>query len=71
MAVIANTLFKDKKNELKVISAISDVLLGASTVARGVSAMSANRTAGTRSGQVQVVFPSSAASQWTPAVRRR
>uniref|UniRef100_UPI003AAD8DF6 general transcription factor II-I repeat domain-containing protein 2-like n=1 Tax=Centroberyx gerrardi TaxID=166262 RepID=UPI003AAD8DF6 len=44
MTVIANTLFKDEKNGPKVISALSDVQLGASTIARRVSAMAENLT---------------------------
>lgn len=39
MMVIANTLFKDEKNRPKVISVLSDVQLGASTIARRVSAV--------------------------------
>ena len=36
MMVVANTLFKDKKHGPEVISALSDVQLGASTMARRV-----------------------------------
>lgn len=40
--IIAETIFNDEKNGSDVISSIADVQLGASTVTRGVSAMSEN-----------------------------
>ena len=42
--LVANTLFKDKKDGPEVISALSDVQLGASTMARRVSSLSKNLT---------------------------
>ncbi|KAK7915897.1 hypothetical protein WMY93_011658 [Mugilogobius chulae] len=42
MMIIAETVFKDEKNGSDVISSLSDVQLGASTVARRLSAMSEN-----------------------------
>ena len=42
MLLIANTVFKDEKNGSDLISTLSDVQLGASTMARRVSAMSSN-----------------------------
>ena len=44
MMLVANTLFKDKKHGPEVISALSDVQLGASTMARRVSSLSENVT---------------------------
>ena len=44
MMVIANTVFKDEKNGSDVISTLSDVQLGASTMVRTVSDMSGNMT---------------------------
>ena len=44
MMLVANTLFKDKKHGPEVISALSDVQLGASTMARRVSSLSENLT---------------------------
>ena len=44
MMLVANTLFKDKKHGPKVISALSNVQLGASTMARRVSSLSENLT---------------------------
>ena len=44
MMLVANTLFKDKKDGPEVISALSDVQLGASTMARRVSSLSENLT---------------------------
>ena len=44
MDIIANTLFKDKKNGKDIINALSDVQLGANTIARRVSSMSVNLT---------------------------
>ncbi|KAF3833235.1 hypothetical protein F7725_026900 [Dissostichus mawsoni] len=42
--VIANTVFSDEKNGSDVISTLSDVQLGASTIVRRVLAMSGNLT---------------------------
>lgn len=42
MMIIANTVLKDKTNGTDLISTLSDVQLGASTMARRVSAMSGN-----------------------------
>ena len=42
--LVANTLFKDEKHGPEVISALSDVQLGASTMARRVSSLSENLT---------------------------
>ncbi|KAK3527063.1 hypothetical protein QTP86_008646 [Hemibagrus guttatus] len=42
MMIIANTVLKDEKNGTDLISTLSDVQLGASTMARRVSAMSGN-----------------------------
>ena len=44
MMVIANTVFSDEKNGSDVISTLSDVQLGASTIVRRVSAMCGNLT---------------------------
>ena len=44
MMLVANALFKDKKHGPEVISALSDVQLGASTMARRVSSLSENLT---------------------------
>eukprot|EP00064_Thunnus_orientalis_P018981 superscaffoldBa00004562_g19090 len=44
MMIVANTVFKDEKHGPDVISALSDVQLGASTMARRVSSMSENLT---------------------------
>ncbi|GAA6079764.1 general transcription factor II-I repeat domain-containing protein 2A-like [Tachysurus ichikawai] len=44
MMIVANTVFKDEKHGPEVISALSDVQLGASTMARRVSSMSKNLT---------------------------
>ena len=44
MMIVANTLFKDKKHGPEIISALSDVQLGASTMARRVSSLSENLT---------------------------
>ncbi|XP_056912889.1 L-xylulose reductase isoform X1 [Takifugu flavidus] len=44
MMLVANTLFKDEKHGPEVISALSDVQLGASTMARRVSSLSENLT---------------------------
>ena len=41
---VANALFKDEKHDPEVISALSDVQLGASTMARRVSSLSENLT---------------------------
>ena len=42
MMIIANTVLKDEKNGANLISTLSDVQLGASTMTRRVSAMSTN-----------------------------
>lgn len=42
MMIIANIVLKDKKNGTDIISTLSDVQLGASTMDRGVSTMSGN-----------------------------
>ena len=42
MTAVANTLFKDHKSKTEIMSAIADVQLGANTVARRVSALSAD-----------------------------
>ena len=44
MVLVGNTLFKDEKHGPEVISALSDVQLGASTMARRVSSLSENLT---------------------------
>lgn len=44
MMIIANTVLKDEKNGTDILSTLSDVQLGASTMARRVSAMSGNLT---------------------------
>lgn len=44
MMIVANTVFKDEKHGPDVISALSDVQLGASTMARRISSMSENLT---------------------------
>ena len=44
MMLVANTLFKDKKHGPEVISALSDVQLGASMMARQMSSLSENLT---------------------------
>ena len=44
MMLVVNTLIKDKKHGPEVISALSDVQLGASTMARRVSSLSENVT---------------------------
>ncbi|KAJ8346731.1 hypothetical protein SKAU_G00281320 [Synaphobranchus kaupii] len=44
MMIVANTVFKDEKHGPEVISALSDVQLGASTMARRVTTMSENLT---------------------------
>ena len=44
MMLVANTLFKDKKHDPEAISALSDVQLGTSTMARRVSSLSENLT---------------------------
>ena len=42
MTAVADTLFKDHKSKTEIMSAIADVQLGANTVARRVSALSAD-----------------------------
>ena len=42
MMIIANTVLKDEKYGTDVIATLSDVQLGASTMARRVSALSSN-----------------------------
>lgn len=42
MTAVAETLFKDHKSKTEILSAIADVQLGANTVARRVSALSAD-----------------------------
>ncbi|KAM3599100.1 uncharacterized protein V6R79_022978 [Siganus canaliculatus] len=42
MTAVAETLFKDQKSKTEILSAIADVQLGANTVARRVSALSAD-----------------------------
>ncbi|KAM3604163.1 uncharacterized protein V6R79_007238 [Siganus canaliculatus] len=44
MMIIANTVLKDEKNGTDILSTLSDVQLGARTMAIGVSAMSGNLT---------------------------
>ena len=44
MMLVANTLFKDKKHGAEIISALSDVQLGASTMTRRVSFFFENLT---------------------------
>lgn len=44
MMLVANTIFKDEKHGPDVISALSDVQLGASMMARQVSSLSENLT---------------------------
>ena len=42
MMVVANIVLKDEKNRTDIISTLSDIQLGASTMARQLSAMSSN-----------------------------
>lgn len=44
MMIIANTVLKDEKNGTNILSTLSDVQLGSSTMARRVTAMSGNLT---------------------------
>ncbi|QQP55721.1 Hypothetical protein FKW44_000155 [Caligus rogercresseyi] len=44
MMIVANTLFQDEKYGKEVFSSLSDVQMGASTMARRVTTMSDNLT---------------------------
>lgn len=69
MMIIANTVLKDEKNGTDLISTLSDVKLGSSTMVRRVSAMSGNLADELDRDLAKCSwFSTSATSPWTAAV---